>query len=176
MSVKRQFPTTQSSTFADLTSLTREELVERYKAFIGPLHDEEVRQARAFIVRKFRSGNGVYPDTELYRWYKAEDWLDDGSYVGKEPLPYDAAAAKARDGLADDKAKRLAVAKDALAGVEAKLGVKPYQLPPAESADPVLDKPLDCEGQAKFDKAAYQRDYMKRRRDAAKANKPDDAI
>lgn len=161
MSVVRQFPSTQASTFADLSSMTREELVERYQAFISPLLDEEVMQARSVIVRKYRSGNGVAPDTELYRWYKAEDWTDDGIYLGKEPLPRDAAAARAKERQTDEKTKRLAIAKQMLESVEVKLGVKP-------PSQPALNKPINTEDQAKFDKAAYQREYMRKRRESSK--------
>lgn len=140
MSVSRQFPNTQSSKFADLASMTREELIAKYRTDKKPQLDEEMLEARADIVRKYRASPGVYPDgidTPLYRWYVAGDWADDGKFIGLNPPARNAAEARLQG--SDDKARRIAIAKEALAGIEVTLGVKPFVVPP-QARDDILDR------------------------------------
>lgn len=200
MSVKRQFPAlVSSSQFADLASMTREELVDKYEVDMRPMFDAHLMVARSVIVKRYRTASGVWPDTPLHRWYRKEDWQDDGKFIGPERPPRDAEEAKARFA---EKDATFAHALETLQAVEAKLGVKPYKLPPVddiaravadEKRPPVNSRtfpdeltyepipnpltPVVNENTAapattvNTDRAAYMREYMRKKR-AAKADKP----
>lgn len=117
MSVVRQFPEQDLS----IGEMSRDDRVARYADAMRPQIDAGIMAARSEIVRKWRAKTGGYdtPDTSLHRWYKAEDWTDEGVFVGPE----------APASTAMDHAARLAKARAVLAAAEAKAGVKPVQAP-----------------------------------------------
>lgn len=148
MSVSRQFPSGSKTTLEsirELCMMPRKDRVAKYQSDMRPLFEEQLMQARSVVVAKYRASPGVYPDgidTPLHRWYVASDWANDGTFIGPLAPAMNGPEAKAR---ADEKARKLAVGRAALAEVEAKLGVTPYKLPPDDQSQPTESRETETD-------------------------------
>ncbi len=107
----------------------RLERAEKYERDMRPYEEAELEAARGELVKRFKVKPAQWPDgidNPYDRWYCAEDWTYDGVYIGDGPcvkaLVRDEAGIARMEGA---RLKRLAKARNVLAGVEAKLGVKP---------------------------------------------------
>lgn len=119
--------------FGDLGSMTRAERAEKYQLDMKPYEDARLAADRGAMVKQYRERPSIWPDgidAPDNRWYRADEWLDDGTYVGPPPC---VKAANPDPGFLEredaKRAAKLAKARAALGGVEAKLGVKPFVAP-----------------------------------------------
>lgn len=120
---------------ADIGGMTRAERAAKYAADMKPQFDADLLRARGEGVAKFREGKSVPPDWKGNRWFRDEDWgpAKGGCcpYIGDlewfETLHPEPEFAKED---ARRQAEKIAKARAALGGVEAKLGVKPFGAPP----------------------------------------------
>lgn len=102
----------------------RAENMARYWRIMQPQFDAELQEARGDLVKRFRANPRGWPeiDTKYDRWYRAEEWADDGRYIGPgpcvRPLNPDAMI-----NSPSEKAAKLAAARCALIEVEERLGV-----------------------------------------------------
>ena len=105
--------------------------------------EDNLIAARGDLVRRYRISPLPWPDgidSKWDRWYRPEEWLDDGTYLGLRPMP-----------------KR----------PEISLTTKSNDLDPPQT-QPRSNKELERSEKEAFDKAAYQREYMRKKRAAEK--------
>ena len=65
-------------------SSDRAAMAERHAALMKPMRDRQLWEARAELVRKYRARPATFPDgidTKYDRWYRAEEWTDDGQRI-----------------------------------------------------------------------------------------------
>lgn len=127
---------------ADIGGMTREQRAAKYRRDMQAQFDAELLAARSEGVAKYRERPGAWPDgiDSIYdRWFVDDHWAPavDGRCEFNGPMDWfetkrpDVEAVKAADERAAAKrAARLGMARAALGGVEAKLGVKPFGAPP----------------------------------------------
>jgi hypothetical protein len=118
--------------------MTREERAAKYTRDMKPHVDKQLELDRGDLVRRHREKPSRWPelDTKWDRWYRPDEWTDEGKYVGPPPCIKPVNPDPDVINTPDAKAIKLAAARAALAGIENKLGVKPAdatKLPPADA-------------------------------------------
>ena len=125
--VARQYGRPDGFSQDELGTLTREERAAKYVRDTKPDRDTELEAARGELVRLYKASPGKWPDgidSKYDRWYNPDDWTDGGVYVGDDPCIKPLNPDRAINAPAE-KVVKLSAARAALAGVEAKMGVKP---------------------------------------------------
>ena len=89
--------------------------VRRYWEAMGPQVAADLHAARSKLVKAYRENPRLWPDgidTKWGRWYRAEEWTDEGGFLG------------AAINTPEMKAEKRSVARAALEKVEGEWGVK----------------------------------------------------
>jgi len=100
---------------SDIGGMTREERAAKYQRDMGPQFCAELEIQRSEGVKKYRkNGSAGAIDTKYDRWYDADEWTNDGVYIGEGPCVK--APRPEKDVIAADEARK-AEARAAIAGV-----------------------------------------------------------
>ena len=124
----------------------RAERAAKYERDMKPYEDAKIEAARGELVKDFKASPGKWPDgidSKYDRWYDPDDWSAEGVYIGARPCIKTLNPDPVINTPAQ-KVVKLDAARAALAGVEAKLGVKKVVIPPetvTKPTEPTVTKP-----------------------------------